>query len=72
MYCVCPQELAEKSTHPEELHKTIYCVLYCVCPQELAENGALILGERLRSVEERQVVADVIARVMNARVSAGT
>jgi len=32
--------------------------------QELAENGALLLGERLRSSEERRVVADVLARVM--------
>lgn len=38
------------------------------CIQSLAEDGALILGERLRSMEERQVVADVLARVMNAKV----
>jgi len=36
--------------------------------QALAEDGALILGERLRSAEERQVVVDVLARVLNAKV----
>jgi len=43
----------------------------CVPMQALAEDGALILGERLRSADERQVVADVLARVMNAKVRAG-
>eukprot|EP00798_Chlamydomonas_sp_ICE-L_P024873 gene24873-10534_t len=35
--------------------------------QELAENGAMILGERLRSAEERQLVVDVLQTVMNVQ-----
>ncbi|KAG1662050.1 hypothetical protein FOA52_005297, partial [Chlamydomonas sp. UWO 241] len=36
--------------------------------EQLAEHGAMILGERLRSAEERAVVADVLARVMKVQV----
>lgn len=39
--------------------------------EELAENGAMILGERLRSQEERAVVRDVLAKVMKAQVRPG-
>jgi hypothetical protein len=35
---------------------------------ELAEHGAMILGERLRSAEERAVVVEVLQRVMKVQV----
>ena len=35
---------------------------------ELAEHGSMILGERLRSAEERAVVVDVLQRVLKAQV----
>jgi hypothetical protein len=37
-------------------------------PQALAEDGALLLGERLRSPEERRVVVDVLAKTMGVQV----
>jgi len=39
--------------------------------QQLAEDGFAVLGERLRSGEERQVVAEVLQKVLGAKVSPG-
>jgi midasin (ATPase involved in ribosome maturation) len=36
--------------------------------QSLAEDGALILGERLRTPEERTVVAEVIGNTLGVKV----
>lgn len=36
---------------------------------QLAEHGAMILGERLRSPEERLVVIEVLERVMKAQIN---
>ena len=36
--------------------------------QQLAEDGFAVLGERLRSVEERAVVAEVLAKVLGAQL----
>lgn len=39
-----------------------------VTHEELAVNGFMILGERLRSAEERQVVQDALQSAMNTKV----
>ena len=39
--------------------------------QQLAEDGFAVLGERLRSAEERAVVGEVLRKVLGAQVSAG-
>lgn len=36
--------------------------------QQLAEDGFAVLGERLRSAEERGVVAEVLQKVLGAKV----
>lgn len=39
--------------------------------QQLAEDGFAVLGERLRSAEERAVVGEVLHKVLGAQVSRG-
>lgn len=39
--------------------------------QQLAEDGFAVLGERLRSAEERAVVAEVLEKVLGAKVRRG-
>ena len=38
--------------------------------QQLAEDGFAVLGERLRIPEERAVVAEVLQKVLGAKVGA--
>ncbi len=40
--------------------------------QQLAEDGFAVLGERLRSPEERAVVGEVLRKVLGAQVRLGT
>ena len=52
---------------PRDLFK--WAARGAVTYQHLAENGYMLLGERLRSLEERSVVQKALESVMNVKVS---
>ena len=52
---------------PRDLFK--WAARGAVTYQQLAENGYMLLGERLRSPEERSVVQKALESVMNVKVS---